>query len=385
MHGAQKITSDLCPPAKDEIRLQFLTISDAASAPPINEEGQMPYMEVISKMITADTTFNELLSMPQVSGFRPFLLSNCRIPDMDWSFRRMNEHFYDWVADSIVFGLNRLLTLISQGVRTDYDIYTEEEMAADPEKKGTKLFWFPADRSADGPAPFVMVCPGGGYGAVCTLKEGFTTAAWLNEMGISAFILSYRVRPMTPGSNEKKKGIMPLPLDDMARAITFIGANPERFHADTGNYAVAGYSSGGHLAGAWATGTIGAASYGLEAPKAVFLGYPALDTTVYRSMNGRNMLLEGLIGSDYAESDVMKYNVNAHIDSNYPATYVWHCKDDNIVPVETSVNMDKELTKHGVPHIYREVLHGGHGFGTGEYSEARGWLIEAVDLWQANS
>lgn len=223
----------------------------------------------------------------------------------------MNAEFYDWVAESIAYGLSRLFSLIDSGVKVDFDFYTDEEKAADPEKAGTKLFYIPGRIGA----PFVVVCPGGGYGAVCSLKEGFTTAARLNELGYDAFVLSYRVRAMGTGDGS---GIMPKPLDDMAAAMRFINKNADKFGVSLDKYAVAGFSSGGHLAGEWGTKNVGAVSYGITPPKAIFLGYPASDTTEYRSLNGQNFLLANMLGKDYSKDDVAKYNVNAQIDAITP-------------------------------------------------------------------
>ncbi len=165
-------------------------------------------------------------------------------------------------------------------------------------------------------------------------------------------------------------GIMPKPLDDMAAAMRFINKNADKFGVSLDKYAVAGFSSGGHLAGEWGTKNVGAVSYGITPPKAIFLGYPASDTTEYRSLNGQNFLLANMLGKDYSKDDVAKYNVNAQIYADYPATYLWHCKDDNIIPIATSYKMVKELKRHNITYRFREVQHGGHGFGLGEYSEA---------------
>ncbi len=327
--------------------------------------------------ITVNNTWNEIITRQEFSGFEEFLLSNCRVPDMNWSLKRMNEEFYDWVAESIANGLNRVLELRHAGEQVAYDFYTDEEKKASPDKEGTKLFFMRGEPGK----PFVIVCPGGGYGAVCSLKEGFTTGAKLNEYGYNAFVLSYRVRKMGSGNGEC---FMPRPIEDLAAAVRFIMAHQKEFGVTMEHYGVAGFSSGGHLAGEWGTANAGAASYGLPQPDMAFMVYPASDTTQFRSFNGRNMLLEGMIGREYTQADVDFYNVNAHIDAAYPVTYIWHCMDDNIVPFRTSEIMAEELEKNGRPYHFRKVQHGGHGFGLGEYSEARGWLEEALKLWEEN-
>ena len=337
--------------------------------------------------VTTELTFNEMLKLPAFAGAEEFLLSNCFIPDMDITLAEMEVQQYDWVAESIAGGLNRMIELSEAGVPILQDIYTAEEKAEDPEKAGTKLFYMPGKKGM----PFVVICPGGGYGAVCTLKEGFPVGKRLNELGYNVFVLSYRVRKMQrpqPGqAMPKKEALLPRPMEDLARTIRLIRARAEEFGVDPDTYAVAGFSSGGHLAGVWGTAHLGAPSYDLPLPKAIFLGYPASDTTCYKDFGmgklGRNPLLEGMIGSDYTEEDVVNYNVNRWITPDYPATYVWHCADDPIISVETSRIMDRELTKAGVPHVYREAAKGGHGFGMGEKNEEiNGWVDEAALLFE---
>ena len=45
-----------------------------------------------------------------------------------------------------------------------------------------------------GTHPFAVICPGGAYQVVCSYIEGTPIARRLNELGISAFIVYYRVR-----------------------------------------------------------------------------------------------------------------------------------------------------------------------------------------------
>ena len=60
----------------------------------------------------------------------------------------------------------------------------------------------------------VIVCPGGGYGALAMDHEGKQIADWLNNMGVSAFILKYRLGPNYHH---------PAPLMDAQRAIRTCG------------------------------------------------------------------------------------------------------------------------------------------------------------------
>ena len=86
----------------------------------------------------------------------------------------------------------------------------------------------------------VIVCPGGGY-SLRAPHEAEPVALWLNSIGISAFVLHYRVAPYKH----------PFPLTDALRAIRYI-----RFHADQWNIdrvGILGFSAGGHLGSTVAT------------------------------------------------------------------------------------------------------------------------------------
>lgn len=101
---------------------------------------------------------------------------------------------------------------------------------------------FPAARpKANGSA--MVVCPGGGYGGLATVKEGNNVALWLNTLGVHAFVLKYRVAPYRH----------PVELGDAQRALRWVRANSARFGVDTARVGILGFSAGGHLASTAAT------------------------------------------------------------------------------------------------------------------------------------
>ena len=329
-------------------------------------------------MITSNTTYQEVLTLPEFSAFPWFILANCNLPDNNWSLKEMQDHFYDWMAESIAYGLNRLLELIHQGIPVVQDIYTAEEKAVSSDKERTKLFYFPAKANA----PYVIICPGGAYNALCNLKEGFPVATRFNELGYNAFVLNYRLNPM---ENRGKEALMPKPMEDVAAALRTIAAHQREFGVDPEKYALAGFSSGGHLAGEWGTLNVGAPIYDLPRPKALFLGYAAVDPSIYPLFQGLDILRTSMFGQGYTKSEMEKYNVNSHIDPQYPPTYIWHCLDDEIIPYKTARLMLQTLKKEKVPCQLREVTHGGHSFGLGDGTEAQGWVEEAVRFWKEHS
>jgi acetyl esterase/lipase len=52
-----------------------------------------------------------------------------------------------------------------------------------------------------------------------------------------------------------------------------------------------------------------------------------------------------------------------HVTDKYPPTMLIHGTIDTDVPHEQSVQMDRELARHGVPHEFISVEGGGHGLG----------------------
>ena len=325
--------------------------------------------------MTVQSTIHEIINDPRVQNFKPFILSNCMVPDTGWTLQEMNEHFYDWGAEDIALGWSRMEQLLKDGRQVAFDIYSHKEKEENPEKQNTKLFFFPGQKEK----PFLLILPGGGYGAVCNLKEGFPVAAKFNEWGYNAFVLSYRVR-----SFQERDGsaLLPGPMEDVAASLRFILQHEQEFSVTLKNYAVAGFSSGGHLAGEWGTNNVGAPKYDLPKPSCVILGYGAIDTTLYREFRGKNLLMAGMCGDNFAEKDVHWYNVNEHVEADYPATFLWHCIDDEIIPVETSRRMAALLKEKQIPVQYLEVKHGGHGFGLGQFTEARHWARKAALFWE---
>ncbi|MCH2025176.1 MAG: alpha/beta hydrolase [Verrucomicrobiales bacterium] len=88
----------------------------------------------------------------------------------------------------------------------------------------------------------VIIFPGGGYNILAWTHEGTEIAEWLNSLGVSAFVLKYRVPRRDP---EKPHT---LPLQDAQRAIRIVRSRSKEWGIDPGRIGVLGFSAGGHLA-----------------------------------------------------------------------------------------------------------------------------------------
>lgn len=218
--------------------------------------------------------------------------------------------------------------------------------------------------------PFVLVLPGGGYHDVCSMAEGFPVAVKLNELGYNAYVGLYRVG---------KEARFPNPQDDVAEILKDIFDRAEEDQVRTKDYALCGFSAGGHLAASMATKSVGLPVYNLPLPKALILGYPVVTMGELTHKGSRNALL----GKEKNDSKLREeYSIERQVDESYPSTYLWQCKDDPLVPVENGKMLAEALEAHSVRHEYRPVEGKGHGWGLAIGTSAEGWLERAVSFWQ---
>jgi acetyl esterase/lipase len=110
----------------------------------------------------------------------------------------------------------------------------------------------------------VLICPGGGYGGLAVEHEGSQFAAWLNSIGVSAFVLYYRM----PNQHSE------IPLKDALTAIQIIRNGAEKWNLDKHKIGIAGFSAGGHLAS-----TAGTHYTKPTRPDFMILVYPVISIT----------------------------------------------------------------------------------------------------------
>jgi len=218
----------------------------------------------------------------------------------------------------------------------------------------------------------VVVCPGGGYGALAVDHEGKQIAQWLNSQGISAFVLKYRLGP---------RYRHPVMIGDAQRALRIVRARAAEWHVNPGKIGVMGFSAGGHLAATVAThfdaGNPSAADAIDRAgsrPDFAILCYPVITFTeeAYVHKGSRRNLL-----GDTPDSALVQNLSNERaVTKETPPTFLFHTDADTGVPPENSVLFYLALRKHGVPaelHIYEK---GPHGVGLG-------WSDVALSSWPA--
>ncbi len=201
-----------------------------------------------------------------------------------------------------------------------------------------------------------VICPGGGYAWLSTLREGKRYAEWLNQLGVTCFVLHYRL---------KEYG-HPAPLQDVLRAIRIVRSRAAEFSVNPERIGVVGSSAGGHLASSAATlfdhadGKTGAALDAVSArPDFALLLYPViLMEGPHIHAGSRN----NLISATPSPELVGLVSTERRVTKDTPPTFLVHAQDDKAVPVENSLAFYAALRAAGVPvemHLYEK---GGHGF-----------------------
>jgi acetyl esterase/lipase len=225
------------------------------------------------------------------------------------------------------------------------------------EDKPSLTFYLADPEKATGAA--VVVCPGGGYRNLAMDHEGKQVAEWLNNLGVSAIVLKYRLGP---------KYNHPVMLNDAQRAIRPVRARAADLKIDAARIGIWGFSAGGHLASTAgthfdagkpdATDAIDRAS---SRPDFMILTYPVVSLIEYVHVGSRTNLL----GKDYDPKLAEFLSNDRQVTPQTPPTFLVHTDEDKGVPSENSVLFYLALRKAKVPaemHIYEK---GPHGFGLG--------------------
>ena len=204
----------------------------------------------------------------------------------------------------------------------------------------------------------VIVCPGGGYGHLSMKHEGYDVADWLNQHGISAFVLKYRLGPKYRYPNQ---------LLDAQRALRWVRAHAVEYGIKEEQIGIWGFSAGGHLASTAGTHF----DLGKKDPRDdidkqscrpdfMVLAYPVI---TMKTMTTHQGSLRNLLGENPDPALVTLLSNELQVTSKTPPTFLFHTTEDPVVPVENSISFYLALRRAGVPaemHIY---LKGHHGVG----------------------
>ena len=198
------------------------------------------------------------------------------------------------------------------------------------------------EESANGSA--VVICPGGGYQVLAWQHEGVELAEWFNSIGVTAFILKYRVPRRIPDNIHWE------PMQDVQRAIRLVRHNADQYKIDANRIGVLGFSAGGHLT------VMSAVQYGTKC-------YEPTDEIdkVSARPNFVCPIYAAYLGDDY-KNNVAELGALVTVTKETPPMFLAVTWGDKMRGAQSALLLAK-LKEHNVPaelHVYQN---GGHGYG----------------------
>lgn len=212
----------------------------------------------------------------------------------------------------------------------------------------------------------IIVIPGGGYRHLTYDLGGYSYAKWLNTLGISAFVLNYRL-PTSPDLKQKEIG----PLQDIQAAIKLIRKNASQYGISPDQIGVLGTSAGGHLAamacnisgdytelkGDWTSIS--------TVPNFAILVSPVIDLGEFAHKGSR----VNFLGENASDEKIKEYSMQNRVSEKTPPTILFHAQNDNAVPVINSILYYQAMIKNKVKGAMFIFPEGEHNIGISNKTE----------------
>lgn len=218
----------------------------------------------------------------------------------------------------------------------------------------------------------VIICPGGSYARLSLDKEGTSVAKKFNEIGITAFVLKYRL-PSDLIMVDKTMG----PLQDVLQAIYLVRKNANSWGINPAKIGIMGFSAGGHLAATLSVHYNDMKVQNQEQislrPDFSMLIYPVISFgTVTHAESVKN-----LIGENPTSAQKQYFSAQNYVNAQTPPAFLVHANNDVSVVPKNSILYSEALTKFKVPtemHLYQS---GGHGFGLNNdwFERLKTWMV----------
>ncbi len=219
-------------------------------------------------------------------------------------------------------------------------------------------------------ATAIIICPGGGYGVLAAGHEGSDVATVLNEWGIVAFVLKYRL-PDESIMIDKTIG----PLQDAQRAIQIVRQNAKQWNIDPGKIGIMGFSAGGHLASTASTHfnkpVIDNPGNTSLRPDFSVLIYPVISFTDSLAHMGSR---SNLIGEGPSAEKIQEYSNELRVNGQTPPAFLVHASDDDGVKAGNSKQYYEALIRNNISAELRLYPAGGHGFGMNNKTTPDSWM-----------
>ena len=258
---------------------------------------------------------------------------------------------------------------VSVSAQTSVKIWGDNPIS--PKMNKSEMLVFKAENNPSGIS--AIVCPGGSYRYLGKKVEGTEIARWLNENGITAFVLYYRTGMR--GNHH------PAMIQDLQRTMQLAKENSAEYGIDPDKVGVMGFSAGGHLVGTLAAyfDTVFLAELGITPkvslrPAFVAMLYPVItmtDESIVHKKSRRNLL-----SKNYTPDLAQKMSLEFNVRPDMPPVFLIQCMHDKVVDYRNAVNYAAALKEKNVPHKFLLFDEPGHGFGIRKgQGEARKWHL----------
>lgn len=212
----------------------------------------------------------------------------------------------------------------------------------------------------------IIIIPGGGYRHLTYDLGGYSYAKWLNTLGISAFVLNYRL-PTSPDLKQREIG----PLQDIQAAIKLIRKNASQYGISPDQIGVLGTSAGGHLTamvsnistdytelkGEWTSIS--------TVPNFAILVSPVIDLGEFAHKGSR----VNLLGENASDEKIIEYSMQNRVSEKTPPTILFHAQNDPAVPVINSILYYEAIIKNKVKGAMFIFPEGEHNIGISNKTE----------------
>jgi len=247
-------------------------------------------------------------------------------------------------------------------------------VGTEPQDKPKLTLYRASSDRASGAA--VVVCPGGSYRTLASDHEGKQVAEWLNGLGLSAFVLQYRVGP---------RYRHPAPITDAQRALRLVRFRAREWGVDPARVGIMGFSAGGHLASTAGTrfddGNPQAADpvdrLGSR-PDLMILAYPVISFTAPFTHSGSR---QSLLGDPADPKLAEELSSELRVTARTPPAFLFHTGDDPGVPVENSIVFYQALRAARVPAELHVFPKGPHGVGLASQDPALSQWPKLCAVW----
>lgn len=241
--------------------------------------------------------------------------------------------------------------------------------------------FFPGKQENKGAA--VVICPGGGYEHLAYVISGLQLAKWFNTIGVSAFVLNYRL-PNSPDLKQRETG----PLMDAQRAIRYIRANAANWGINADKIGIIGSSSGGHLAAS--AGTIG---YDVSAigdsldgvpfkPNFMILVSPVIDMSTLYAHAGS---VKSLLGPGASDELKKRFSLQLQVTPATPPCFIVDAVNDKTVNPMNSLLFYQALLQNKIPVSFHAFLQGGHAIALRNNPGSTELWTQLCEMWMVET